>query len=48
MIPTIIFSLKDALSTNFAPIAQSYDGYVKIFAKEIPSENVKIASMVLQ
>ena len=48
MIPIVIFSLKDALSSNFAPIAQSFNGYIKIFAKEIPLEDVKIASIVLQ
>ncbi len=48
LIPIVVFSLKDVLSLNFAPIAQSCDGFIKIFAKELPTEDVKIASVLLQ
>ena len=35
-IPTIIFSLEDAISSNYAPLAEAYDGYVRIYMKKIP------------
>ena len=47
MVPVINFSLSDVLSGNYAPIAVSLDKSVKIFAKEIPAENLIIPTIVL-
>lgn len=48
LIPTVNFSVADSLSGNYAPVAQSFDGYVVIFAKEIPTEDLIIPSVLLQ
>ena len=47
--PIVIFSLLDATSSNFAPSAESYDGYVRIYMKTIPStETIEIPIILLQ
>lgn len=48
LVPTVNFTVKDATSGNYAPVAESSDGYVKIFAKKIPTENLIISSIILQ
>ena len=48
-VPTIIFSLEDAISSNYAPIAEAYDGYVRIYLKKIPDkELIEIPIIFLQ
>ncbi len=48
-IPTIIFNLEDAISSNYAPIAEAYDGYVRIYLKDIPNtEFIEIPIIFLQ
>ena len=48
-IPTIIFSLEDAISSNFAPLAECYNGFVRIYMKEIPAtETIEIPIIFLQ
>lgn len=46
--PTVVFSVKDAASGNFAPSAESRDGHVIIYAKEAPKEAVHIETIILQ
>lgn len=47
-VPDVVFSYADAISGNFAPIVESYEGYIKIFAKTIPSGTITIPSILLQ
>lgn len=44
-VPTVNFSASDASSGNMAPVADSYDGGVYIFAKAIPEAAVTIVSV---
>lgn len=46
-IPEITFALADATSGNFAPIAETYDGGVYIYAAEVPSEAITIPTIKL-
>ena len=48
LVPSVNFNIKDSLSGNFAPVANTGQGYVVIYAKEIPTQNVLISSVVLQ
>ena len=45
-IPQVNFSMSDALSGVFSPIAESGSGVVKIFASELPTSNVVIPSIL--
>ena len=47
-IPTVVFSLNDAISANFAPIAECYDGYVRIFLKTPIAYSIEIPTILLQ
>lgn len=47
-VPTVVFSLEDAVSGNFAPIAQSATGYVRIWAKTVPTDTITIQTLVLE
>lgn len=47
-VPLVVFSLQDAISGLFAPIAEAFNGYVRIWAKEKPTQNIQISSIVLQ
>lgn len=42
MKPEVVFALADAISGMFAPVAQSYNGGVNIYAKEAPSAAITI------
>ena len=44
--PDVAFSVADAVSGNFAPVADSYDGGVYIYCKETPTATVTIPSIV--
>ena len=46
-IPEVTFALADAISGNFAPIAETYDGGVYIYAAEVPSEAMTIPTIKL-
>lgn len=48
LVPTVIFSLVDSESGNFAPVAESGAGYVRIWAKEKPEEAVVIPTILCQ
>ncbi|MBQ5841370.1 MAG: hypothetical protein IIW40_05390 [Clostridia bacterium] len=47
MVPEVVFSLADAASGNFAPVAESYDGGVYIYAAEIPAGETVIPVITL-
>lgn len=40
--PSVLFSLSDAKSGLFAPVSESFDGGVRIYAKEIPTGTVTL------
>lgn len=46
--PTVVFSVKDAISGNFAPNAEAHNGGITIYAKEKPTEDVLIETIILQ
>ena len=48
LIPTVNFNLAESQSGNYAPVAESLDGYVRIYAKQIPEQSFEIASIILQ
>ena len=48
LFPNVNFKIKDALSGNYAPVADSGQGYITIYAKEIPTQSLVISSVVLQ
>ena len=47
MVPEVIFSLEDAISGTFAPVAESYNGGVYIYANGVPSANITIPTIIL-
>ena len=47
-IPTVNFALSDAISGNYAPVAESFEGFIRIYAKAIPETPTKITSIVCQ
>ena len=47
MTPEVIFGLEDATSGVFAPISETTDGGVLIFAYEIPDDAVVIPTIIL-
>ena len=46
MIPEIIFSLADATSGLFAPVAESYNGGVYLYASDLPEANVTVPVII--
>jgi len=47
MIPQVTLSLEDALSGNFAPVAESFNGGVYIYAAAVPEADVTIPTILL-
>ena len=48
-LPLVVFGLEDAVSGNFAPLAEAKEGAVSIFMKEIPSaETITVPALILQ
>lgn len=47
MIPEVIFGLEDAISGTFAPVAESYNGGVYIYATSVPDSNITIPTIIL-
>lgn len=47
MLPEVCFSFADAISGNFAPVAESVAGGVIIYAKEKPTAAISIATITL-
>lgn len=46
MIPEVIFGLADATGDNFAPVAETYDGGVYIYAADVPKADVTIPTII--
>ena len=46
MIPEVFLGVTDAVSGNFAPVAESVDGGICLYAAEIPSANVTIPTIL--
>lgn len=47
MIPEVIFSLADATSGIFAPVAESYNGGVYLYASDLPEADIVIPAILL-
>lgn len=48
MIPNVVFTTSDSISGNYAPVAESYNGGIKIWCKEIPTETLVIPTITCQ
>ena len=46
MIPDVTFSLLDAVSGNFAPVAETYNGGIYIYAAEAPTDATVIPTII--
>lgn len=46
MIPEVIFSMADAISGNFAPVAESYNGGVYLYATDKPEGKIVIPTII--
>lgn len=46
MIPEVIFGIADAIGGNFAPVAETYNGGIYIYAAEIPEASVVIPTII--
>lgn len=46
MIPEVIFRMADAISGNFAPVAESYNGGVYLYAADKPEGNIVIPTII--
>lgn len=42
MIPEVIFGMADAISGNYAPVAESYNGGIYIYASEVPEADITV------
>lgn len=47
MIPEVIFGMTEAISGNFAPVVESYDGGVYIYASSVPESAITIPTIIL-
>jgi hypothetical protein len=47
MVPEVIFNLADATSGNFAPVAESYNGGVYLYASGLPEATVVVPVIML-
>lgn len=47
MIPEIIFDVVDAISGNYSPVAQTYNGGVYIYAASPPDNNLTIPTIIV-
>lgn len=46
MIPEVVFGMEDAISGNFAPIAETYGGGVYIYATSVPDGDTVIPTII--
>lgn len=47
MIPEVVLSVDDALSGNYAPVAESYNGGVYLYASSSPDSDITIPTIIL-
>lgn len=45
--PDVTYSVEDATSANFAPVAESYAGGIYIYAAEKPTATITIPTVIL-
>lgn len=48
MVPNVIFSMSDALSGRFAPIAATYQGGVHIYSASVPESAITIPTILVE
>lgn len=46
MIPEVVFSLADAVGGNFAPVVESYNGGIYLFAADVPEADITIPTIL--
>lgn len=46
MVPTVVLSNKDAISGNFAPVAETYNGGIYLYASQAPEEDLIIPTII--
>lgn len=46
MVPEVVFSATDAMSGNFAPVSESYDGGIYIYASGVPDAEIMIPTIL--
>ena len=46
MIPEVVFGLDDAISGLFAPVTETGNGYVRIYASDIPESTITIPTII--
>lgn len=46
MVPEVVFGLADAVSGNFAPVVEAYNGGVYIWAAEVPETSITIPTII--
>ena len=46
MIPEVVFGVSDAMSGNFAPIAEAYDGGIHLYAAAVPDAAITIPTIL--
>lgn len=46
MIPEVVLALSDAVSGNFAPVAESYNGGVYLYAVDVPDATITIPTII--
>lgn len=47
MIPDVTFAVADAISGNFAPVAESYNGGIYLYASDVPESAVTVPTILL-
>ena len=47
MTPEVVFGVADATSGSFAPVVESYDGGIYVYASEAPTASVTIPTIIL-
>ena len=45
MLPSVVFNLSDATSNNFAPVSETYDGGIYIYAADLPKTDMIIPTI---
>lgn len=45
MVPRVVFALQDVIENNFAPVVESYNGGVYIYARTVPATNKTIPTI---
>lgn len=46
MVPEVVLGVEDAVSGNFAPVAETYNGGIYLYAAEIPASSITIPTVI--